>query len=234
MLRAENINVYYDQIHAIKDVSFDIKEGELVALIGANGAGKTTVLRAISGLQRPRRGKIIYKDNDISDMEAHRLVKLGISHSPEGRQIFSRLTVLENLLIGAFIKNKQSNIKGDIDYIYSLFPVLKDREKLPAGALSGGEQQMLSIGRSLMSSPKLLLLDEPSLGLAPLLVEKIFEVIQTLKKNNITILLVEQNAYQALEIADRAYVLESGVVKLHGAARDLLNNSEVKKAYLGG
>ncbi|RYD06758.1 hypothetical protein N752_03520 [Desulforamulus aquiferis] len=154
----------------------------MVALIGANGAGKTTVLRAISGLQRPRRGKIIYKDNDISDMEAHRLVKLGISHSPEGRQIFSRLTVLENLLIGAFIKNKQSNIKGDIDYIYSLFPVLKDREKLPAGALSGGEQQMLSIGRSLMSSPKLLLLDEPSLGLAPLLVEKIFEVIQTLKK----------------------------------------------------
>ncbi|SFG84754.1 branched-chain amino acid transport system ATP-binding protein [Desulfotomaculum arcticum] len=234
MLKADNLNVFYDQIQAIKDVSFEIQEGELVALLGANGAGKTTIIRTISGLQKLRSGKITYNGQDISTTEAHKLVRLGISQSPEGRQIFGRLTVLENLQIGAFIKDKKADIGAEIKYIYDLFPALKEREKLAAGALSGGEQQMLAIGRALMSSPKLLLLDEPSLGLAPLLVEKIFEVIQTLKRNNITILLVEQNVYKALEIADRAYVLESGAIKLHGTAGDLLNNSEVKKAYLGG
>lgn len=234
MLKVEAINVFYDHIHAIRDVSFEIEEGELVALLGANGAGKTTILRTISGILKPKSGRIIYKGQDITSLEAHKSVKMGISHAPEGRQIFSRLTVLENLQIGAYIKDKKASLKEDIDYIYSLFPVLKERAKLPAGALSGGEQQMLAIGRALMSQPKLLLLDEPSLGLAPILVETIFQVIQKLKDNRITVLLVEQNAHQALEIAHRAYVLESGSIKLQGAAQDLLNNPEVQKAYLGG
>lgn len=234
MLKVEGINVYYDQIQAIKDVSFDIKEGELVALLGANGAGKTTILRAISGILKPKTGKIIYNGEDITRTEAYKSVEMGISHAPEGRQIFCRLTVLENLQIGAYIKKRNVSLKEDIEYIYSLFPPLKEREKMLAGTLSGGEQQMLAIGRALMSSPKLLLLDEPSLGLAPLLVEKIFQVITWLKENKITVLLVEQNAYRALEVADRAYVLESGKVKLYGTASDLLNNPEVQKAYLGG
>lgn len=234
MLKVEGINVYYDQIQAIKDVSFDIKEGELVALLGANGAGKTTILRAISGILKPKTGKIIYNGEDITRTEAYKSVEMGISHAPEGRQIFCRLTVLENLQIGAYIKKRKVSLKEDIEYIYSLFPPLKEREKMLAGTLSGGEQQMLAIGRALMSSPKLLLLDEPSLGLAPLLVEKIFQVITWLKENKITVLLVEQNAYRALEVADRAYVLESGKVKLYGTASDLLNNPEVQKAYLGG
>lgn len=234
MLKVEGINVYYDQIQAIKDVSFDIKEGELVALLGANGAGKTTILRAISGILKPKTGKIIYNGEEITRTEAYKSVEMGISHAPEGRQIFCRLTVLENLQIGAYIKKRNVSLKEDIEYIYSLFPPLKEREKMLAGTLSGGEQQMLAIGRALMSSPKLLLLDEPSLGLAPLLVEKIFQVITWLKENKITVLLVEQNAYRALEVADRAYVLESGKVKLYGTASDLLNNPEVQKAYLGG
>lgn len=234
MLKVEGINVYYDQIQAIKDVSFDIKEGEMVALLGANGAGKTTILRAISGILKPKTGKIIYNGEEITRTEAYKSVEMGISHAPEGRQIFCRLTVLENLQIGAYIKKRKVSLKEDIEYIYSLFPPLKEREKMLAGTLSGGEQQMLAIGRALMSSPKLLLLDEPSLGLAPLLVEKIFQVITWLKENKITVLLVEQNAYRALEVADRAYVLESGKVKLYGTASDLLNNPEVQKAYLGG
>ncbi|MCM3409522.1 ABC transporter ATP-binding protein [Metabacillus litoralis] len=234
MLSVQNINVYYDKIHALKDISFEVEQGELVAILGANGAGKTTTLRALSGLLKPTSGSIQYLGEDISKQEAHKIVSLGISHSPEGRQIFSRLSVYENLQIGAYIRKKSDNIHKEIEWIYSLFPVLKERESLPAGALSGGEQQMLAIGRALMSKPKLVLLDEPSLGLAPLLVEKIFEVIQTLKDNKITVLLVEQNAYEALKIADRAYVLETGRVKLHGEAKDLLANQEVQKAYLGG
>lgn len=234
MLSVKNIDVYYDKIHALKDISFDINEGELVAILGANGAGKTTTLRALSGLLKPTSGSIKYFDQDITKLQAHKIVKFGISHSPEGRQIFSRLSVFENLQIGAYIRKKSDDIKKEVDWIYSLFPVLKEREHLPAGALSGGEQQMLAIGRALMSKPKLVLLDEPSLGLAPLLVEKIFEVIQTLKDNKITVLLVEQNAYEALRIADRAYVLETGRVKLCGNAKDLLENEEVQKAYLGG
>lgn len=234
MLKVEGINVYYDQIHAIKNVSFEIKEGEMVALLGANGAGKTTILKTISGLLKPRTGKIFYKGEDITNLEGFKSVRKGISHSPEGRQIFSRLTVLENLLMGAYIKDRKFDLQEDIEHIYSLFPVLKERAKLIAGALSGGEQQMLAIGRALMSKPKLLLLDEPSLGLAPLLVQKIFEVIQELRDEKITVFLVEQNAYKALEVADRAYVLETGSVKLQGTAKDLLNDPEVQNAYLGG
>jgi branched-chain amino acid transport system ATP-binding protein len=234
VLKVDKISVYYDRIQALREVSLEIQEGELVALLGANGAGKTTTLRAISGLIKPKTGKILYKDNDISSIQAHRSVSLGISHSPEGRQIFSRLTILENLQMGAYIQNDRLAFQKDIAYIYSLFPVLKEREKLPAGALSGGELQMLAIGRALMSRPSLLLLDEPSLGLAPLLVEKIFEVIKKLREDKITVLLVEQNAYKALQVADRAYVLESGSIKIQGNAKELLNNSEVQKAYLGG
>jgi branched-chain amino acid transport system ATP-binding protein len=234
MLKVENINVFYDQIHAIRDVSFEIKEGETVALLGANGAGKTTTLRAVSGILKPRSGRITYKGEDITNLSAHKSIQKGIAQSPEGRQIFTRLTVYENLLMGAYIRKRNENLSADIDYIYNLFPVLKERSKLPAGALSGGEQQMLAMGRALMSKPKLLLLDEPSLGLAPLLVKKIFEVIQTLKENKITVLLVEQNVYQALDVADRAYVLESGAMKLQGSARDLLNDPEIQKAYMGG
>jgi branched-chain amino acid transport system ATP-binding protein len=234
MLEVKNINVFYDQIHAIKNISFHIEEGELIALLGANGAGKTTTIRAVSGLIKPRTGSITYNGEDITRLPAHLSIHKGIAQSPEGRQIFTRLSVYENLLMGAYIRKRNENLHDEMEYIYSLFPVLKERRKLPAGALSGGEQQMLAIGRALMSKPKLLLLDEPSLGLAPLLVRKIFEVIQTLKENKITVLLVEQNVYQALEIADRAYVLESGVMKLQGTANQLLNDSEIQKVYLGG
>jgi branched-chain amino acid transport system ATP-binding protein len=234
MLKVENIHVFYDQIHAIRDISFHVQEGELVALLGANGAGKTTTLRAVSGLLKPKSGRIIYKGEDITQLPGHMSIQKGIAQSPEGRQIFTRLSVYENLLMGAYIRKRNENLQGEIEYIYSLFPVLKERSKLPAGALSGGEQQMLAICRALMSKPKLLLLDEPSLGLAPLLVKKIFEVIRTLKENKITVLLVEQNVYQALEVADRAYVLETGTIKLQGLAKDLLNNPEIQKAYLGG
>jgi branched-chain amino acid transport system ATP-binding protein len=234
MLEVKNINVFYDQIHAIKDISFHIEEGELVALLGANGAGKTTTIRAVSGLIKPRTGSITYNGEDITRLPAHLSIHKGIAQSPEGRQIFTRLSVYENLLMGAYIRKRNENLHDEMAYIYGLFPVLKERSKLPAGALSGGEQQMLAIGRALMSKPKLLLLDEPSLGLAPLLVRKIFEVIQTLKENKITVLLVEQNVYQALEIADRAYVLESGAMKLQGTAKQLLNDSDIQKVYLGG
>ncbi|MFM1654618.1 ABC transporter ATP-binding protein [Brevibacillus sp. B_LB10_24] len=234
MLKVDKINVFYDQIHVLKDVSFEINEGELVALLGSNGAGKTTTLRAISGLLRPRSGSITYDGQNIAKVPPHKIVSLGIAHSPEGRQIFSRLTVLENLHIGGYIRKTAQEISDDIEWIYSLFPVLKERQHLPAGALSGGEQQMLAMGRALMSKPKLLLLDEPSLGLAPIMIETIFNVIKALRENKMTVLLVEQNAYEALEIANRAYVLETGMVKLQGAAQDLLHNPEIQKAYLGG
>lgn len=234
MLKVDNINVYYDQIHVLKDVSLEVNEGELVALLGANGAGKTTTLRALSGLLRPRSGSIMYKGQETTSIPAHKIVSMGMAHSPEGRQIFSQLSVLENLLMGAYTRSKSDDLTKDIEWIYSLFPVLKQREKLPAGALSGGEQQMLAMGRALMSKPGLVLLDEPSLGLAPIMVEKIFEVIQLMKKNNITVLLVEQNAYESLKIADRAYVLETGSITIEGPAEELLHNSEIQKAYLGG
>jgi branched-chain amino acid transport system ATP-binding protein len=234
MLKVENINVYHDQIHVLKNVSFEVRRGELVALLGSNGAGKTTTLRTLSGLIRPRTGTIRFLDHELTRTPPYKIVSLGMAHSPEGRQIFTQLTVLENLLMGAYARKKSDRLQDDIEWICSLFPVLKQREKLPAGALSGGEQQMLAIGRALMSKPRLLLLDEPSLGLAPLMVGKIFEVIRTLKRDGITILLVEQNAREALRIADRAYVLETGVIKLEGKADDLIQSPEIQKAYLGG
>ncbi|MDU0332887.1 ABC transporter ATP-binding protein [Paenibacillus sp. MB22_1] len=234
MLKVKGINVYYDQIHALKDVSLEVRQGELVALLGANGAGKTTTLRTLSGLLKPKSGSIEYMGKEITSVPAHKIVSMGMAHSPEGRQVFAQLTVLENLRMGAYTRPKSDDISTDIEWIYSLFPVLKQREKLPAGALSGGEQQMLAMGRALMSKPSLLLLDEPSLGLAPIMVEKIFEVIQLMKKSDITVLLVEQNAYESLLIADRAYVLETGSIKLEGPAEELLHNSDIQKAYLGG
>ncbi|OPZ74140.1 MAG: High-affinity branched-chain amino acid transport ATP-binding protein LivF [Firmicutes bacterium ADurb.Bin456] len=234
MLELNGVDIYYGNIRAVKEISLQVQEGELVALLGANGAGKTTTLRAISGTVRPRNGTITFKGQDLSQVSAHHIVGIGIAHCPEGRQVFSRLSVLENLMLGAFLRKDKKEINHDLEWTYTLFPILAERKKQSAGTLSGGEQQMLAIGRVLMSRPSLILFDEPSLGLAPLFVEKIFEVIQYLKAEGKTILLVEQNAYHALEVADRGYVLETGFIKLSGTAGELLANDDVKKAYLGG
>lgn len=232
MLNVDNINVYYGQIHALKDVSLEVKEGEIVALIGANGAGKSTTLRAISGLLRSRTGSISLMGDDISKTEACKLVSKGLAHVPEGRRIFLQMTVLENLEMGAY--TKPDNVKAGIQDVFERFPRLKHRKDQIAGTLSGGEQQMLAMGRALMSKPKLLMLDEPSMGLAPILVQQIFDIIKELHKSGTTILLVEQNAEMALDIADRAYVLESGIIKLSGTGHELAQSDEIKKAYLGG
>ena len=232
MLKVDNINVYYGQIHALKDVSLEVKEGEIVALIGANGAGKSTTLRAISGLLRSRTGSISLMGEDISKTEACKLVSKGLAHVPEGRRIFLQMTVLENLEMGAY--TKPDNVKAGIQDVFERFPRLKHRKDQIAGTLSGGEQQMLAMGRALMSKPKLLMLDEPSMGLAPILVQQIFDIIKELHKSGTTILLVEQNAEMALNIADRAYVLESGIIKLSGTGHELAQSDEIKKAYLGG
>ncbi len=232
MLNVDNINVYYGQIHALKDVSLEVKEGEIVALIGANGAGKSTTLRAISGLLRSRTGSISLMGEDISKTEACKLVSKGLAHVPEGRRIFLQMTVLENLEMGAY--TKPDNVKAGIQDVFERFPRLKHRKDQIAGTLSGGEQQMLAMGRALMSKPKLLMLDEPSMGLAPILVQQIFDIIKELHKSGTTILLVEQNAEMALDIADRAYVLESGRIKLSGTGHELAQSDEIKKAYLGG
>lgn len=232
MLNVNNINVYYGQIHALKDVSLEVKEGEIVALIGANGAGKSTTLRAISGLLRSRTGSISLMGEDISKTEACKLVSKGLAHVPEGRRIFLQMTVLENLEMGAY--TKPDNVKAGIQDVFERFPRLKHRKDQIAGTLSGGEQQMLAMGRALMSKPKLLMLDEPSMGLAPILVQQIFDIIKELHKSGTTILLVEQNAEMALDIADRAYVLESGIIKLSGTGHELAQSDEIKKAYLGG
>ncbi len=232
MLNVDNINVYYGQIHALKDVSLEVKEGEIVALIGANGAGKSTTLRAISGLLRSRTGSISLMGEDISKTEACKLVSKGLAHVPEGRRIFLQMTVLENLEMGAY--TKPDNVKAGIQDVFERFPRLKHRKYQIAGTLSGGEQQMLAMGRALMSKPKLLMLDEPSMGLAPILVQQIFDIIKELHKSGTTILLVEQNAEMALDIADRAYVLESGIIKLSGTGHELAQSDEIKKAYLGG
>ena len=232
MLNVDNINVYYGQIHALKDVSLEVKEGEIVALIGANGAGKSTTLRAISGLLRSRTGSISLMGEDISKTEASKLVSKGLAHVPEGRRIFLQMTVLENLEMGAY--TKPNNVKAGIQDVFERFPRLKHRKDQIAGTLSGGEQQMLAMGRALMSKPKLLMLDEPSMGLAPILVQQIFDIIKELHKSGTTILLVEQNAEMALDIADRAYVLESGRIKLSGTGHELAQSDEIKKAYLGG
>ena len=232
ILRVEDINVYYGAIHAIKGISFEVNEGEIVTLIGANGAGKSTTLNTVSGLLRSKTGSIHFLGEDIGKVPAHKLVEKGLSQVPEGRRVFQQMTVQENLEMGAFTE-KASTIPGNLERVYEQFPRLKERYKQIAGTLSGGEQQMLAMGRALMSDPKLLMLDEPSMGLAPILVEQIFEIIQNLHKAGTTILLVEQNAQMALSIADRAYVLETGKISLSGPADELLHNDSVRKAYLG-
>ncbi|NLM13493.1 MAG: ABC transporter ATP-binding protein [Epulopiscium sp.] len=233
MLTVNGINVYYGAIHAIKDVSFHVGDGEIVTLIGANGAGKTTILHTISGLLRTKTGEIKFLDNPINKVEPHEILKMGIAHVPEGRRIFSQMTVLENLQMGAYTRNNKEETNNMIEMVFEKFPRLKERVNQLAGTMSGGEQQMLAIGRALMSKPKLLLMDEPSMGLAPILVQEIFNIIQEINAAGTTILLVEQNANMALSIANRAYVLETGKVVLEGNAKELLGDENVRKAYLG-
>lgn len=234
MLKIENLVVNYGAIKAIKGINVDVKKGEIVTLIGANGAGKSTILRAISSILKPVSGKIVLDGKDIIGMPPHKIVELGISQAPEGRMIFSNLTVQENLDMGAYTRKDKDNIKNDLELIFKLFPRLQERLKQPGGTLSGGEQQMLAISRALMSKPKLLLLDEPSLGIAPILVKQIFEKIKALKDaTGLTILLVEQNANLALSISNYAYVLETGIIKLEGEAKQLADNPDIRKAYLG-
>ena len=232
MLKVEDLHVYYGAIHAIKGISFEVKEGEIVALIGANGAGKSTILKTVSGLMHPRSGSISFQGQDIAHMEAHKLLPLGLAHVPEGRRIFLQMTVQENLEMGSYINKEVA--QQDLDMVFDYFPRLKERRKQIAGTLSGGEQQMLAMSRALMSHPKLMMLDEPSMGLAPILVDQIFQIIQELHENGTTILLVEQNARKALQIADRAYVLETGTITLSGTGAELASSDAVKKAYLGG
>jgi len=234
MLEIASINVFYGVIQALHDVSIRVNKGEIVTLIGANGAGKSTTLLTISGLLLPRWGTVRFEGEDISCLPPHRRVEAGIVQVPEGRRIFANMTVDENLDLGAYARSDRAAVKDDLRRVFDLFPILEERRRQPAGTLSGGQQQMLAIGRALMARPRLLLLDEPSLGLAPLLVKDIFQVIATIRNQGVTVLLVEQNAHMALSIADRGYVLETGRVTLSGPARDLLANEQVKKAYLGG
>ena len=233
MLNVENINVYYGAIHAVKDVSLHVNEGEIVTLIGANGAGKTTTLQTISGLLHARTGSITFQDQNIGGIPAHKLVSLGMAQVPEGRRVFLQMSVKENLEMGAYTR-PNSEVDASIAEVYERFPRLKERMNQVAGTLSGGEQQMLAMGRALMSKPKLLMLDEPSMGLAPILVEQIFDIITELHKAGTTILLVEQNAEMALKVADRAYVMESGKITLSGTGAELAASDAIKKAYLGG
>ena len=233
MLTVENINVYYGVIHALKDISFQVNEGEIVALIGANGAGKTTTLQTVSGMLSAKSGSIRFQDQEISRMSEHKIVKQGISHVPEGRRMFSNLTVLENLKTGAYTRKDKQEINNSLEMVYERFPRLKERTRQLAGTLSGGEQQMLAMGRALMANPRILLLDEPSMGLSPLLVSEIFDIIQEINKQGVTILLVEQNAKKALSIANRAYVLETGRIVKENDAQALLHDEAIKKAYLG-
>lgn len=234
MLTINDINVFYGAIHAIKGVSLEVNEGDIVTLIGANGAGKSTILRTISGLLKPKTGSIQFEGQEIAGMPAHEIVKTGISQVPEGRRIFAEMSVLENLELGAFTRKDKDGIKADMELVFERFPRLKERIGQLAGTLSGGEQQMLAMGRALMSRPRLLLLDEPSMGLAPLLIKEIFTIIQDINKTGTTVLLVEQNANMALSIAHRAYVLETGRITLSGDAKELAASDEVRKAYLGG
>lgn len=233
MLKVSNLNVSYGSIHAIHDVSIEVNEGEIVSLIGANGAGKTTILHTITGLKGSSSGEISYNDNNLIKIDPSNIVTLGIAHVPEGRHIFSEMTVEENLKMGAFTRKDKGKAELDIYDVYKRFPRLKERSKQTAGTLSGGEQQMLAMGRALMSAPKIMLMDEPSMGLSPLLVKEIFNIIRELHNAGITILLVEQNAKMALSIADRAYVLETGHISMKGPAKDLLEDDRVRKAYLG-
>ncbi len=234
MLVLDQIHTYYDRIHALKGVSLTVNKGEIVTLIGSNGAGKTTTLRTISGLLHPRMGSIYFEGQPIDHLPAHEITRLGISQSPEGRKIFARLTVRENLELGAFTRTDRAAIREDMERVMELFPRLRERLNQRGGTLSGGEQQMLAIGRALMSRPRLLLLDEPSMGLAPLLVDQIFRIIRNINEQGTTILLVEQNAHVALSIAHRAYVMETGVIVLEGPAAQVLASPQVREAYLGG
>lgn len=234
MLEVKDINVYYGAIHAIKGISLSVDEGEIVTLIGANGAGKSTTLRTISGLLKPKTGSINFLGKDIAGMPAHKIVREGISQVPEGRRIFAEMTVQENLELGAFTRSDKDEINSDFKRVFGRFPRLEERRLQLAGTLSGGEQQMLAMGRALMSRPKLLLLDEPSMGLAPLLIREIFNIIADINKTGTTVLLVEQNANMALSIANRAYVLETGRITLSGDAKELAASEDIRKAYLGG
>lgn len=233
MLKVDNINLYYGVIHALKNISLEVKQGEIVTLIGANGAGKTSTLRAISGLEPLKSGSITFKNSQLNKVPANKIVSLGLSHVPEGRRVFSDLTVKENLELGAYLRKDKKNINEDMEMVFSKFPRLKEREKQQSGTLSGGEQQMLAIGRALMNRPEMLILDEPSMGLAPLIVKDIFDTIVEINKSGTTILLVEQNANMALSIANRAYILETGCIIKSGDAKELLNDDSVKSAYLG-
>lgn len=233
LLRVDNIHVYYGSIHAIKGVSFEVNEGEIVTLIGANGAGKSTTLRTICGLVRARDGRIVYDGRDITSQNTQRIVADGIAMVPEGRRVFDNLTVKENLLIGAYLRNDKESIQADVEHVYTLFPRLKEREWQLAGTLSGGEQQMLAVGRAMMTRPRILMMDEPSLGLAPLVVKEIFSIIRTLNETGMTILLIEQNANAALRCAHHAYVLETGRITMSGTGTELLADKRVQDAYLG-
>ncbi len=233
MLKVENLVVSYGGIEALKGISLDVPDGKIITLIGANGAGKSTLLRTIIGLVKPQSGKISYNNNEITSLNSQKIVTTGITLVPEGRRVFSNLTVLENLKIGAYMRNDKDEIEKDIEWIYSMFPRLQERNWQLAGTLSGGEQQMLAVGRALMSRPKLIMMDEPSLGLAPLVIKDIFRIIKEINANGMTILLIEQNANMALKIADWAYVLETGRITMEGAGQELLENPQIREAYLG-
>lgn len=234
MIELQDLHVYYGGIHALKGISMKVNKGEIVTLIGANGSGKTTTLRTISGLEKSKSGNILFEGKDLKKFSASEIVKMGVSHVPEGRRVFADMSVYENLEIGAFTRKDKSEIEKDIQNIYSLFPILEERKDQDASNLSGGEQQMLAIGRALLSRPQLLLLDEPSMGLAPLIVKGIFDIIKDINKSGTTVLLVEQNANMALQCAHRAYIIKNGKIELEGKASELLNHEEVKNAYLGG
>ena len=234
MLKVENLSVHYGMIQAVRDVSFEVNEGEVVSLIGANGAGKTTILRTLSGLVRPSAGKIQFLGKEIQKLPAQKIVAGGLSQVPEGRHVFPGLTVMENLEMGAFLKINREENQANLKRVFSRFPRLEERKNQDAATLSGGEQQMLAMGRALMSTPKLLLLDEPSMGLAPIFIQEIFDIIQDIQRQGTTVLLIEQNANKALSIADRGYVLETGKIVLSGTGQELLASDEVRKAYLGG
>ncbi|MDD4111812.1 MAG: ABC transporter ATP-binding protein [Herbinix sp.] len=233
MLEVKDLQVYYGVIQAIKGISFNVNEGEIIALIGANGAGKTTILHTITGLISPKQGEILYEGTDLRKAPAHKIVSMGLAHVPEGRRVFSQLTVYENLLMGSYTRSDKNEISDTLQHVFKRFPRLEERRGQMAGTLSGGEQQMLAMGRALMSKPKIILMDEPSMGLSPILVEEVFDIIKSINKSGTTVLLVEQNAKKALSIAHRAYVLETGKIVLEGDAKELMNDESVKKAYLG-
>ena len=233
MLEVKDLHVYYGMIHAIKGVSFHVNEGEIIALIGANGAGKTTILHTISALIEPRSGHIFFRGKEITKTPAHKIVGLGMAQVPEGRRVFSQMSVLQNLRMGAYSRSSKEEFEASLEMVYKRFPRLYERKNQPAGTLSGGEQQMLAMGRALMSHPSIILMDEPSMGLSPILVNEIFDIIRSVNEGGTTVLLVEQNAKKALSIADRAYVLETGKISMEGPAQELLNDDSVKKAYLG-